>query len=57
MSMKCVVKTLNNSQKKKNHKAKKKEIAWLIEKEDSETDSFPASTQEIKAAFSEDFDP
>ncbi|MGB5632308.1 MAG: hypothetical protein WBM44_03145 [Waterburya sp.] len=33
------------------------EIAWLIEKKDSETDSFPSSTQDIKAAFSEDFDP
>ena len=33
------------------------EIAWSIEKEDSWTDSLPSSTQGVKEAFSDVFDP
>lgn len=33
------------------------EIAWSIEKEDSWTGSLPSSTQSVKEAFSDAFDP
>lgn len=33
------------------------ELAWSIEKEDNWTDALPSSSQEVKSAFSEAFDP